>query len=108
MYQAMQRCRGGGPLVFEVGYHPREKKKKNTHVIIGSFFRPRLCMRVHRLGVQKCAKLGKGCVFGHSDKFWKGHDGQINKDACTNACLGSTFKPEKYVFKVCFESPFTK
>ena len=47
-------------------------------------------------------------VFGHIDKFWKGHDGQINKNACKNAYLGSIFIPEKYVFRVCFESPFTK
>ena len=32
------------------------------------------------LGVQKLAKLEKKwCVFGHIDKFWKGHDGQIKK-----------------------------
>ena len=33
--------------------------------------------------------MNKGCVFGHSDKFWKGHDGQIKKNACKNAYLGS-------------------
>ena len=32
--------------------------------------------RVHRLGVQKRAKLEKRYVFGHIDK-WEGHDGQI-------------------------------
>ena len=48
--------------------------------------------------------LKKGCVFGHIDKFWKGHDRQIKK----NAYLGSIFTPEKYVFRVFFESPFTK
>ena len=39
----------------------------------------------------------KGCVFGHIGKFWKGHDGQIEKNACKNAYLGSIFIPEKYV-----------
>ena len=28
-------------------------------------------------------------VFGHSNKLWKGHDGQIKKNACKNAYLGS-------------------
>ena len=50
----------------------------------------------------------KGYVFGHIDIFWKGHDTQIKKNACKNAYLGSIFIPEKYVFRVCFESPFTR
>ena len=50
----------------------------------------------------------KGCDFGHIDKFWKGYDGQTKKNACKNAYLGSIFTPEKYVFRVCFESPFTR
>ena len=49
-----------------------------------------------------------GCVFGHSDTFWKGHDRQIKKNACKNTYLGSIFIPEIYVFRVCFESPFTR
>ena len=49
----------------------------------------------------------KGCDFGHIDKFWKGY-GQTKKNACKNAYLGSIFIPEKYVFRVCFESPFTR
>ena len=62
------------------------------------------CMRIHRLEVQKRAQFEKkGCVFGHIDKFWKGHDGQIEKNTCKNAYLGSIFIPEKYVFRVCFE-----
>ena len=50
----------------------------------------------------------EGCVFGDIDKFWKGHGGQIKKSACKNAYLGSIFIPEKYVLKVCFESPFRR
>ena len=50
----------------------------------------------------------KGYVFGHIDKFWKGRDGQIKKNACKNAYLGFIFISEKYVFRVCFESPFTR
>ena len=65
-------------------------------------------MCVHRLGVQKRAKLEKRCVFGHTDKLWKGHDRQIRKNACKNTYLESVFIPEKYVFRVCFESPFTR
>ena len=36
-----------------------------------------------------------------TDKFKK-------KNACKNAYLGSIFIPEKYVFRVCFESPFMR
>ena len=55
--------------------------------------------------MQKCEKLVKGCVLGHIDKFWKGHDRQIKKNACKNAYLGSIFIPEKYVIGVLlFES----
>ena len=56
-------------------------------------------MRVHRLGVQKGAltNFGKDMT-----------DSQIKKNACKNAYLGSIFIPEKYVFRVCFASPFTR
>ena len=50
-------------------------------------------MCVHRLGVQKHAKLETKCVFGHSDKFWNGHDRQIKKTAC-----------KKRVFRVYFHT----
>ena len=33
---------------------------------------------------------------------------QIKENVCKNAYLGSIFIPEKYVFRVCFESPFTR
>ena len=64
--------------------------------------------RVHRLGVQKRAKLGKRVCFWYSVKFWKEHGGQIKKNACKNAYLGFIFTPEKYVFRMCFEGPFTR
>ena len=64
-------------------------------------------MRVHRCkNVQNWG--GGGYVFGHIDKFWKGHDGQFKKNACKKAYLGFTFIPEKYVFRACFKSPFTR
>ena len=50
----------------------------------------------------------KGYVFGHIDKFLNRHDAQIKKNASKNAYLGSIFIPEKYVFRVCFENPFTR
>ena len=54
---------------------------KKIH-LIRVVFQTRQCTRVHHLGVQKHAKLGKkGCVLGHIDKFWKGHDVQIKKNA---------------------------
>ena len=59
-------------------------------------------------GAKMCKIRKKRYVFGHIDKFWKGHDAQIKKNTCKNAYLGSIFIPEKYVFRVCFESPFTR
>ena len=32
----------------------------------------------------------------------------IKKNACKNGYLGSISIPDKYMFRVCFESPFTK
>ena len=52
-------------------------------------------------------KWKKGCVFGHVDKFWKGHDGQIKENACKNAYLGSIIIPEKYMIRVLFVCPWT-
>ena len=55
----------------------------------------------------KTYKIGKkGCVFGHLDKFWKRHDGQIKKNAYKNEYLGSIFIPEKYVIRVLSVSPW--
>ena len=84
--------------------HPCKKK----FTLLGLFFKTRQCTRVHCLGVPKCAKLEERYVFGHIDKFCKGHDTQIKKNACKNAYLGSIFINEKYMFRVCFESPFTR
>ena len=90
-----------GPLVFEVGYH-----RNKIHVIRVVFQYQAMFVRTLFRGAKTC-KIGKRCVFCHIDKFWNGHDGQIKKNACKNAYLGSIFIPEKYVFRVCFESPFT-
>ena len=92
----------GGALVFELGYHPRKK------ITLGLFFRTRQCTRVHRLGVQNHAKLEKRVCFCYTDKLWKGHAGQIKKNACKYVYLGSIFIPVKYVFRVCFKSPFKR
>ena len=57
----------------------------------------------------KTCKIGqKGWCFWSYDKFWKGQADKLKKNACENAYLGSVFIPEKYVFRVCFESPFTQ
>ena len=98
------RCRGGGALVFEVGYHP----PKNIHAIRVIFQDQLMYARLSFRGA-KTGKIGKkGYVFGQIDKFWKGRDTQIKKNACKNANLGSIFIPEKYVFRVCIESRFTR
>ena len=59
-------------------------------------------------GAKTCKIWKIGYVFDHIDKFWKGHDAQIKKNACKHVYLGSIFIPEKYVFRVCFESPFMR
>ena len=54
------------------------------------------------------AKLDrKRCVLSHIDKFLKGHDRQIKKNACKNAYSRSVFTPEKYVIRMLFVSPWT-
>ena len=94
---------GGGALVFEVGYHPRKK----IHVI-RVVFQDQAYARTLFRGAKMCRIGEKRYVFGHIDIFWKGHDGQIKKNTCKNVYLGSIFIPEKYVFRVCFESSITR
>ena len=65
------------------------------------------CTRVHRLGVQTRAKLGKRVCFWSYRQFGKEHDRQIKKNASKNAYLGSFFIPEKYVIRVLFVSTWT-
>ena len=94
---------GGGPLECQGGYQARPK----IHVIRVVFQDQALYARTS-FRVQKHAKLEKkGCVFGHIDNFWKRHDGQIKKNACKNAYLGSIFIPEKYAIRVLFVCSWT-
>ena len=93
----------GGALECQGGYQARPK----IHVI-GVVFQDLAMYARTSFRVQKRAKLEKKrCVFGHIDKFWKGHDGQIKKNSCKNAYLGSIFIPEKYVIRMLFVSPWT-
>ena len=49
-------------------------------------------------------KIGKkGCVFGHVDKFWKGHDGQIKKNLCKNAFLYLKIRVKGVLWKSFYE-----
>ena len=41
----------------------------------------------------------KGCVFGYIDKFWKGHDKQIKKNACKKMPIYGLFS---YLKNTCF------
>ena len=50
----------------------------------------------------------KGVFLVILTNFWKEHDVQINKKTHAKTHLGSIFIPEKYVLRVCFESPFTR
>ena len=57
----------------------------------------------------KTCKIGKKMVCFWS--YWQileRKSTQIKKNVCKNAYLGSIFIPEKYVFGVCSESPFTR
>ena len=54
------------------------------------------------------AKMEKRVCFWSYDEFWKDMTDKLKKNTCKNAYLGSIFIPEKYVFRVCFESPFTR
>ena len=64
-------------------------------------------MRTSFRGAKTCKIGKKGCVFGHTDKFWKGHDGQMKKNTCKNTYLGVYFHTEKYVIRVLFVCPWT-
>ena len=84
---------GGGAIVFQAGYHPHKRTYKTDpkHV----FFRFEKRPKIH---IFACSFLNFfvmsfvcGCVFGHIDKFWKGHDEKIKKTTCKNAYLGSIF-----------------
>ena len=79
--------RGGGALVFEVGYHPR----KQIHVIRIVFQDQVMYTRTSFRGAKTC-KIGKKRVYFWSyNKFWKGHDGQIKEK-----------RMQKRVFRVSF------
>ena len=81
--------------------------RPKIHVIRVVFQDQALYARTSFRGAKACKIGKKGCVFGHIDKLWKGHDGQIKKNACKNAYLGSIFIPEKYVIRVLFVCPWT-
>ena len=71
--QAFGISPGGGAFVFEVGYHPRKKKKKIT--LLGFIFQDQaMYTRTLFKGCKNVQIWKKECVFGHIDKFWKGHD----------------------------------
>ena len=96
----------GGALAFEVAYHPLKKKSHNWGCFQDQIMYAHTSFRGAK--TSKIQKKDFFFVFGRSDKFWEGHDGQIEKNAYKNAYLGSIFIPEKYVFRVCFESSFAR
>ena len=85
------------------GYQARPK----IQVIRVVFQDQALYTRTSFRGAKTCKIGKKGVFFGHIDKFGKEYDGQIKKNACKNAYLGSIFIPEKYVIRVLFVSPWT-
>ena len=52
--------------------------RPKIHVIRVVFQDQAMYARTSFRGAKTC-KIGKKDVFGHIDKFWKGHDRQINK-----------------------------
>ena len=78
---------GGGALECQGGYQARPK----IHVIRVVFQDQALYVRTSFRGAKTCKIGKKGCVFGHTDKFWKEHDRQIKKNACKNAYLYGLF-----------------
>ena len=64
----------GGALEYQGGYQARPK----VHVIRVVFQDQALYgyARTSFRGAKMCKIGKKGCVFGHLDKFWKGHDRQ--------------------------------
>ena len=93
---------GGGPLVFEVGYHPRKK----IHIIrVVLQDQATNAARISLRGVKIVQNWKKRVCFGHIDKFWKGHDGQVKKNASKNEYLGSIFT---HVWKISVKGVFWK
>ena len=71
--------------------HIAKLEKKGVFLVILTNFGKDACKNAY-------CKIGKkGCVFGHIDKFWKGHGGKLRK---THAIIGSIFIPENK--RVCF------
>ena len=92
-----------GALLFEVGYHPRKK----IHVIRVVFQDQVMYAHTSFRGAKMC-KIGKKGVFlVRLTNFGKDVMGKLRKIHAETR-LGSIFMPEKYVFRVCFESPFTR
>ena len=77
------------------GYQARPK----IHVIMVIFQDQAMYARTLFRGAKTCKTGKKRCVFGHIDKFWKGHDGQIKKNTCKNAYLD--------MIRVLFVCPWT-
>ena len=75
---------GGGHSNVK-GVSGSSKNSRNIRVV---FQNHALYARTSFRGAKTCKIGKKGCVFGHIDKFWKGHDGQI---ACKHAYLGCFF-----------------
>ena len=97
---------GGGHLYLKLDII---RVKKKNHVIRVVFQDQAMYARTSFRGA-KTRKIGKKkwYVFGHMTNFGKNMTDKLKKNAYKNAYLGSIFIPEKYVFRVCFESPFTR
>ena len=93
----------GGGLVFELGYHHRKK----NHIIRVVFQDQAMYAQTSLRGAKTCEIGKKGVCLVTLTNFGK-DDRQFKKNACKNLYLGSIFIPGKYMFRVCFESPFNE
>ena len=95
---------GGGHLYLKLDII----RVKKIHVIRVVFQDQAMYARTSFRGAKTCKIGKKGCDFGHMTNFGKDMMDKLKKNACKNVYLGSIFIPEKYVFRVCFESPFKR
>ena len=81
---------------------------KKNHVIRVVFQDKAMYERTSFRGA-KTYKIGKKGVFlAISTNFGKDMTDKLRKTHAKNTYLGYIFIPEKYVFKLCFENPFTR
>ena len=78
-------------VVFGIIFSRRLSLLLNIQIEKSDNFDPQFLQLAPPLGCKNMQNWKKGCVFGHIDKVWKGHDGQIKKNACKTVYFGVYF-----------------